>query len=575
MGEVLGFLLLGTKSEKNLVIKTIKTLLLAVSLASIAFAQPSISDGGIVNAASYANNNNPNGGIGQGSMFIVFGSGLGPTTLAQVSSYPLPTTLGGTSIKVTVGGTTVNAFMIYTLAGQVAAILPANTPVGSASITLTYNGATSAPRTFNVVSSSFGTFSRNQQGTGPGIFQNVNSGTDQPVNSFVASAKPGQAIILWGTGLGPAPGNEAAGPIPGDLTSIPVEVYVGGKLATVTYRGRSGCCSGIDQIVFTVPDGLDGCNVPVAVRVGGVTSSFTTLAVSRNGGTCSSLASGSADDLAIAQRTGSFRRGSVILAATAIKVDTGIPGFGTINAKFESGSGSFIKSTLDQVLASSSAQDLSAGSCIVTPTGGASTAGDNVFGTTMDAGAVINVSGPGGAKTLKKATTGGIIAYSELFTDPAASILGGGTSYLVPGSYSVNNGSGGTDVGSFSGNLVVPPGLNWTNEASITTINRANSLTITWTGGASDSTVGISGYSAGTAKSGASFSCLAQGNPGTFTIPAWVLSALPRTLPGTLGSSNAILGVAITGVPVKFNASGLDFGALVSLSFTGKGVNYQ
>ncbi len=562
--------------------KTISFLLFSSVLGTIANAQPSITDGGIVNAASYANPANPNGGIAQGSMFIVFGTGIGPASLAQVSSYPLPTTLGGTSIRVTVGSTTVNAFMIYTLAGQVAAILPSNTPVGNASITLTYNGQASAARTFRVVSSSFGTFSRNQQGTGPGIFQNVNSGTDQPVNSYVVPAKPGQPIIMWGTGLGPAPGNEAGSPIPGDLTSIPVEVYVGGKLAAVTYRGRSGCCSGIDQIVFTVPDGVEGCNVPVAIRAGGVTSSFTTIAVSKTAGNCSSFASGTADDLAIAQRTGNYRHGTITLNTTSIKIDTGIPGFGSLNVKSETGSGGFTKSTLDQVLASSSTQDLTPGSCIVLPTLGANLPVENVLGTALDAGAAINVNGPGGAKTLKKRTAaGGVISYDETFVDISSGLglpgLPGGntTPYLVPGNYRIDNGSGGADVGAFSGQLAIPTALTWTNEGSITNVNRSNNLTVTWTGGSSDSSVVILGFSAITSKSGAAFECLAQGNPGTFTIPSWVLSALPPTLTGGLGTFNGLMAIGLTSPPAKFNASGLDFGALLYLSLSGKSVNFQ
>jgi uncharacterized protein (TIGR03437 family) len=68
----------------------------------------------------------PNTGMALGSMFVIFGSGLGPVTLQQVSSYPLPTTqgLGGTSVTVTVAGTTVPCIMIYTLSTQVAAVLP-------------------------------------------------------------------------------------------------------------------------------------------------------------------------------------------------------------------------------------------------------------------------------------------------------------------------------------------------------------------------------------------------------------------------------------------------------------------
>ena len=84
-------------------------------LATTAVAQqPVINTGGVVNAASYALSGLPNSGIPQGGMFIVFGTNLGPATLQNATSFPLPTDLVGTSISVTVSGTTTEAIMIYT-----------------------------------------------------------------------------------------------------------------------------------------------------------------------------------------------------------------------------------------------------------------------------------------------------------------------------------------------------------------------------------------------------------------------------------------------------------------------------
>ena len=47
--------------------------------------------------------------------------------------------------------------------------------------------------------------------------QNARSSVDTPTNSAINPVRPGKLLMLWGTGLGPAPGDEAAGPIPGDL----------------------------------------------------------------------------------------------------------------------------------------------------------------------------------------------------------------------------------------------------------------------------------------------------------------------------------------------------------------------
>src|SRR5579862_4862690 len=95
-------------------------LILLFILSVSALAQPSI--GGIANSASYAvspsdANGNPIGpnSIAQGSIFVIFGTNLGPAALVQAPGLPLGTSLpssNGTSVSVTSGGQTVNAFMI-------------------------------------------------------------------------------------------------------------------------------------------------------------------------------------------------------------------------------------------------------------------------------------------------------------------------------------------------------------------------------------------------------------------------------------------------------------------------------
>ena len=79
-------------------------------------------------------------------------------------------------------------------------------------------------------------------------------------------------------------GDEAVPPAPANRFSP--QVFAGGKQAKVTYAGRAGCCTGLDQINFEVPEGVSGCFVPVAVQDRGVTSNFTTLPVS-SAGACS------------------------------------------------------------------------------------------------------------------------------------------------------------------------------------------------------------------------------------------------------------------------------------------------
>ena len=70
--------------------RILATLLFTSSLLVIPLgAQPMVQR--VANTASFIDINLPTGGIAQGSMFAVIGSGLGPAALEQVSAFPLPT----------------------------------------------------------------------------------------------------------------------------------------------------------------------------------------------------------------------------------------------------------------------------------------------------------------------------------------------------------------------------------------------------------------------------------------------------------------------------------------------------
>ena len=116
----------------------------AAFIASGLDAAPTIA--GVYNAASWVVPHQTNSGIAQGALFTVTGTGLGPATIQHANSYPLPTTggLAGTTIQVRVNGVTKNCIMIYSLNTQVAAILPSATPVGTGTLTLSYQGAESS-----------------------------------------------------------------------------------------------------------------------------------------------------------------------------------------------------------------------------------------------------------------------------------------------------------------------------------------------------------------------------------------------------------------------------------------------
>src|SRR5258707_12972286 len=137
---------------------------LALTGASLA-QSPVIRANSVVNAASHISPGLPNYGVAQGSLVIVRGQGLASGTPQQFTSgnSPLPTTLAGASMQITVAGAKVDVPMVYAAVGmfgdftgpydELAGIVPSTTPAGAGTITVTFNGRTSAPDSITVVPS--------------------------------------------------------------------------------------------------------------------------------------------------------------------------------------------------------------------------------------------------------------------------------------------------------------------------------------------------------------------------------------------------------------------------------------
>ena len=526
-------------------------LLFAVAvLLPAASAQPVVADLGILNGASYALPGLPNAGIAQGSIFIVFGQNLGPAAIVQVNKFPLPTSQGlaGTSIKVTVAGTTVDAIMLYTLATQVAAVLPSSTPLGTGTLTLTYNGQTSAPAPITVIKSAFGMFTLNQAGSGAAVLQNVNSANDRPINGASKAAHPGQVMILWGTGIGPVDGAEAAGPLPGDMKNIDLHVWVGGVEAAVQYRGRSGCCTGIDQIVFVVPPGLEGCAVPLYVQIGNIISNFGSMSIAKSGSVCSDANGLSASIVQQATQNGGLRTGSLFV--TRINGEAG-----NVHQQSDGLGAGFNKVSLDAIL--NNIPIPKAGRCAVIQFPGHAAPGISP----LDAGKV-SVTTPIGPYDLF-AFSKGVNTLSFVPGAPSSPGLIGDGTQLKGGTYTFTV-AGGADVGPITESIDFPRTFEWDHDA-ITSVNRSQPLTVTWTGGTAGALVTIQGTSTAalTAKGaiGASFSCWADATQGSFTVPVSILSALPPSFTNN-NRAQGTLTVFETLYGNSFTAKGLDYGTI-------------
>ena len=260
----------------------VRFLLLAFTTGALFAQQPILYTHATYNAASYAPFGLPNAAIARGSVFTVFGENLGPAQ-SPVLTFPLSSMLGGVSISVTQSGVVTQCFPIYVSATQVNAVMPSTVTAGLATLRLIYQSVKSNAITIQIGNSSPGVFAVSSGGFGPGIVQNYVSATSQPINSLATPAAPGQVITIWGTGLGPVTFPDNVAPKAGNVAT-PVSVTIGGQPASVAYSGRSPCCSGVDQIVATVPPNTPlGCWVPVSVNAGDVVSNTATIAIAASG----------------------------------------------------------------------------------------------------------------------------------------------------------------------------------------------------------------------------------------------------------------------------------------------------
>src|SRR6202012_535835 len=86
-------------------------------------------------------------------------------------------------------------------------------------------------------------------------------------------AKPGDVIILWGTGFGPtspsAPGGIETPSTSTYNTAAAVSVTVGGKTATVYGAALAPGYAGLYQIAIQIPASLGNGDYPVIATVSG------------------------------------------------------------------------------------------------------------------------------------------------------------------------------------------------------------------------------------------------------------------------------------------------------------------
>ena len=547
-----------------------------------AAAQPVIKAGGVVNAASYQP------GIAPGSIFVVFGSGMGPASLVQASSLPLQTSLSGTSISFAPAATGLStgqqsavtpiaALMVYTSAGQVAALLPSSAAPGSYNVSLTYNSQTSAAVQVTVVKRNLGIVTADASGGGQA--QSTYGGFDlnRLTKGTLAFAghnwqlRPGvngDELILWGTGTGAdSKFNDADGS--GSTTNVKdlFTVTVGGVTVQPDYVGRSPGAPGLDQVNFKLPANVaKSCFDDVVVSWSDPSfSNHVSIAVANPGDTACQYPGVTVDQMHKLDTGGFLSIGEVALTKTSSEFS--VPVVGTSTITNESASASFSKYT-GGTIGSANFSLTQPGSCFfIHRTGSIQEVLTGTPPIPLDAGPQLTLNGPNASSVAIPMVSTGI--YDKSLYSKVEGIGGttSGSPTLVDGSYTFA-GPGGANVGAFS--ISEPfPGTFTPDLASIPDpISRGQNLTVTWTGGGTGLVI-ISGFALNQSGGDISnpiytsdgFVCVGQASASSFTIPSSVLGQMSQTANDITTGHFGLLSVfSAPNPPVKFTAPGLDLG---------------
>jgi uncharacterized protein (TIGR03437 family) len=242
---------------------------------TVAAATPSVVVSSVVNGASFQPI------IVPGSWATIQGTNLSSATGTwDVVNGTLPTTVNG--VTVTVGGQP--GYVNYVSAGQINFVVP-EVPAGSQQLVVQNSVGTSAA--FNVTVSDFGPAffawpSDQVVATTQNYTYAVANGTF--TGTTTTPAKPGEVLILWGTGFGPTNPTAPQGEVtPSNAT------YSTDTLPTVTINNVSAKVygaalapgfAGLYQVAIQVPTSLGDGNWPVVATIGGVSSpSWMVLAV--------------------------------------------------------------------------------------------------------------------------------------------------------------------------------------------------------------------------------------------------------------------------------------------------------
>lgn len=532
------------------------TAVLFLAAASDRPAPPTVALWGITNLASRMPSQLTGGRVARGSLVRITGWRLGPPGTAAASKKPALRSLAGSSVEIRQGSHSFAARPVMVSEEEIHAVIPMDAPLGNCDLVVIHDGQESRPSPLYIVESGFGAFSENGHGWGPGAIRNL----DGLQNTLSHPAHPGETVRLLGTGLG----TSATSP----------EVLAGGKPGGVLGSRPVVASPGTDEIEFKLPeDAPEGCYVPVQVRTTGGISNSVTLSVSRRGEPCSSSSPAAANENL------SGRSANISLIHLELRILLGDRS--KADFRTDLGYADFHTRTPEN----------DPNPIYLFPPPGSCTTYTGVIrahdlfrpletfraGRSLDAGNIIQVTGPKGERTItrKNRTT-------PLYT----AVLGGTTPlpmretlplFLQPGEYRIQV-PGGAGLEPFDATMRMERALRWKNRNRLSTVHRAEGTAIEWKAAHSDDLIVITAMNAaGPGDAMAVCFCAVTASAGRFTIPPYVLANIPPTEPGQNNLPLNLLFVSeIHNTPIAKPAPGnLDALTLSSLSAVGRTVTFR
>ncbi len=250
----------------------------AFSVETGAGLTPAIFEGGIVGAAKLSA-----APLAPGQAFSVFGEELARYA-EQATTSPLPTSLGGVTLRLSSGE---SIPLLYASPTQINAVAPWSLPV-DVSLEIYVERGESRSATIQVETAvvSPGVFTVTQDGGGQAAALIAGQGVLAAPPAAAPGARPvrrGEAIEVYLTGLGGVAPGAADGLAPGPKLRVTLEkpvARVGGVPAPVLFSGLAPGFIGLYQMNVLIPDEAPvGDAVELLIAARGVSSNAVTIAV--------------------------------------------------------------------------------------------------------------------------------------------------------------------------------------------------------------------------------------------------------------------------------------------------------